>query len=161
APQDRPVPEAKPESRSVWFVALAIATLGVAAVMALIPQTRERGKDVYFAAREGLGLGSPGTYSAVYAHLHMAPLSARLRGSTQSASGLQRLAREPCDKTAIFSLGEGLLAAHEGRVAADAYLAFAAGCPNGDGEQYRAAEIFILLGDNPKAIAIADGLVTR
>jgi len=161
APQDRLVPEAKPEGRSAWFAALAIATIGVAGVLALIPQARERAREVFFAAREGLGLGPPDTYSAVYQRLHVAPLPARLRGSAQIASGLERLAREPCDKTAIFSLGEGLLAAREGRTAADAYLAFAAGCPNGDGEQYRAAEIFILLGDSPKAITIAEDLVTR
>src|SRR5262249_36760036 len=36
-----------------------------------------------------------------------------------------------------------------------------AGCPNGDGEQYRAAEILFLLGDLDKVIATADALVAR
>jgi tetratricopeptide (TPR) repeat protein len=161
APQDRLVPEVKPEGRSVWFAALAIATLGVVGAFALIPQARDSAMGMFLAARDALGMAPPDGYSTVYQRLHVAPLSARLRGSSQIASGLERLAREPCDKAAIFAFGEGLLAAHEVRAAADAYAGFAAGCPNGDGEQYRSAEILILLGDNQKAIAIADGLVTR
>jgi tetratricopeptide (TPR) repeat protein len=74
---------------------------------------------------------------------------------------LTRLAREPCDKTAIFAFGEALLGANEHRRAADAYAAFAATCPNGEGEQYRAAEILFLLGDTDKVIAISDALVAR
>ena len=44
---------------------------------------------------------------------------------------------------------------------ADAYAAFAASCPNGDGEQYRAAEILFLIGDTEKVIAITSALVDR
>jgi aspartyl protease family protein len=161
APQDRPVPVVASEGRSIWFAALAIATLCVAAGFALIPQARDSVRGVIFAARDAFGFGPPDAYGSVYQRLHMAPLSARLRSSAQISSGLEQLAREPCDKRAIFALGEGLLATHEMRPAVDAYAGFAAACPNGDGEQYRAGEILLQLGDNQKAITIADGLVTR
>ncbi len=161
APQDRLVPEVKSDSRLFRFAVLVMAALGVAAAFAVIPEGRDTAKGAFFATREALGFGPPDAYGPVYRRLRMAPLSATLRGSSRISSGLERLAREPCDKTAIFALGEGLLNAHEARAAADAYAGFAAGCPNGDGERYRAAEIFLLLGDNEKAIAIADALVTR
>jgi tetratricopeptide (TPR) repeat protein len=160
-PQDRLVPEVKPESRLFRFVVLAIAALGVMAAFALIPQGRETARGIVLAARNATGFAPPDTYGPVYQRLGMAPLSARLRGLPPISSGLERLVREPCDKRAIFTFGEALLAAHEDRAAADAYVGFAAGCPNGDGEQYRAAEIFMQLGDNPKAIALADVLVDR
>ncbi|HLH88419.1 MAG TPA: tetratricopeptide repeat protein [Xanthobacteraceae bacterium] len=159
--RDRPVPELKVESRSFGMAALVIVVLCVAGVTVAVPQARDAAKGLFFVVREALGLGSPDAYAAVYRHLGMAPLPASLRASSQVSTGLERLVREPCDKTAIFSFGEGLLAAHEPRAAADAYVGFAAGCPNGEGEQYRAAEILFQLGDSEKVIAIADGLVTR
>ena len=142
-------------------MAPAVVVICVAVSLAVIPPARDAVKGVIFALAESIGLGPPDPYPAVYQRLGVMPLSARLRASSQISSGLERLAREPCDKRAIFALGEGLLAAHEERRAADAYAGFAAKCPNGDSEQYRAGEILLLLGDNDKAIAIADGLVTR
>ena len=159
--RDRPVPELKSESRSFGMAALAMIVLGVAGATVAVPQARDAAKGLLFTVREGLGLGPPDAYAAVYRHLAIAPLPASLRASSQISSGLERLVREPCDKTAIFAFGEGLLAVHEQRRAADAYIGFAAACPNGEGEQYRAAEILFQLGDSEKAIANADSLVTR
>jgi aspartyl protease family protein len=161
APQDRLVPEVKADSGPFRFVAPAIVALGMVAVFALVPPARDAVKGVIFAAREAVGLGPPDTYASVYQRLRMAPLPARLLVSSRISGGLERLVREPCDRAAIFSFGEALLAANEARAAADAYAGFAAGCPNGDGEQYRAAEILFQLGDNEKVIVIADALVTR
>lgn len=162
-PQDRVIPEFTPDRRS-YFVpaALAIAIVACVIGLAVFPQARDYAVGLVFAAGEALGVKLPGdTYGAVYQRLGIAPLPARLLASSRIASGLERLAREPCDKTAIFAFGEGLLAANEGRKAADAYAAFAASCPNGDGEQYRAAEILFLIGDTEKVIAITTALVDR
>jgi tetratricopeptide (TPR) repeat protein len=159
--QDRPVPALKSDGRSFWFVVLAIVAVCVAVAVAAFPQVRDAAKGLVFAVGEPFGFRPDDGYSAVYQRLGLTPLPAKLLGSSQISSGLERLAREPCDKTAIFSFGEALLAAHEQRRAADAYAAFAAGCPNGDGEQYRAAEILFGLGDTAKVIAIADALVAK
>src|SRR5689334_18238429 len=63
-PQDRLVPEVKPEGRSVWFAALAVATLAVAVAVVLIPQARESAKGIFYAARDALGLGPSDVYAA-------------------------------------------------------------------------------------------------
>jgi aspartyl protease family protein len=160
--QDRLVPELKSGSRIFWFAVLAIAVAGGVAVFGAFPPARDWAKGLAFHVGEALGVGpADDGYSAVYQRLGIAPLPARLLGSSQVSSGLARLAREPCDKTAIFAFGEGLLAAHEDRKAADAYMAFAAACPNGEGEQYRAAQVLFGLGDNEKVIAISDALIAR
>jgi tetratricopeptide (TPR) repeat protein len=160
--QDRTVPELKSDNRLFWCAAVAIALVGVVAVFAALPQARDSAKGLVFAVAESLGVRpSDAGYSAVYQRLGMTPLPARLLASSKISSGLERLAREPCDKKAIFALGEALFAAHEERKAADAYAAFAAGCPNGDGERFRSAEILYLLGDTEKVIAIADALVAQ
>jgi tetratricopeptide (TPR) repeat protein len=158
--QDRPVSVAKSDSRLFWFAAMAIVAIGVAGALAAVPQARDTAKGMVFAIGDWFGVRPDDGYSAVYRRLGLAPLPARLLASSQISSGLTRLTREPCDKTAIFALGETLVAAHEERTAADAYAAFASTCPNGDGERYRSAEILLLLGDTAKVITIADALVT-
>lgn len=157
---DRLVPALKSDGGSFRFIALAIVVAGAAAVAA-IPQLRDYAKGLAFAAADAVGVKLPGEYSDLYRRIGIEPLPARLLASSQVSSGLARLAREPCDKTAIFAFGEALLAAHEGRRAADAYFGFAASCPNGDGEQNRAAQILFQLGDNEKVIAITDALIAK
>lgn len=99
-------------------------------------------------------------YAAAYARLGISHLSASLLSSAKIASSLTRLSQEPCDKRAIFAFGEALAAADENRLAAQAYLGFGAGCPNGEGERYRAAGILFDLGDNDKVVAITESLIT-
>ena len=137
--QDRLVPKSASDGRSFWFAALAVVVVCVAAAVAAVPQARDTAKSLVFAVGETFGVRPDDGYSAVYHRLGLAPLPAKLLGSSQISSGLARLAREPCDKSAIFAFGEALLSAHEERRAADAYAAFAGSCPNGEGEQYRAA----------------------
>jgi aspartyl protease family protein len=160
-PQDRSAPASAPEGSSFRWIVLASIVVAAAIAFVVVRPARDAARGVVLAAREAVGLGAPDPYVGVYQRLGVAPIPARLRATSKIADGLERLAREPCDKRAIFALGEGLMTAHEERAAADAYAGFAARCPNGDGEQYRAAEILILLGDNPKAIAIADALALR
>jgi tetratricopeptide (TPR) repeat protein len=162
-PQDRAVPAYTPDRRS-YFVpaALAIVFVACATSLAVFPKARETAKAMVFGGSEALGIKLPGSnYGPVYQRLGIEPLPARMLASSRIASGLEKLAHEPCDKTAIFAFSEGLLAASEGRTAANAYAAFAASCPNGEGEQYRAAEILLLIGDTEKAIAITSALIDR
>ena len=163
-PQDRVVPAFTSDRRPFWPAALAIIVAVVVtstATLAVFPQARDAAKGLVFAAGEALGVRPPDGYAAVYQRFAMAPLPARLLGNSQISSGLTRLAGEPCGKTAIFAFGEALLAAHEERRAADAYAGFAAACPNGEGEQFRAAQILFGLGDSEKVVAITNALVAQ
>lgn len=158
-PQDRVVPALKSDRRPLWPAALAIVA-ACAIGTAVIPQARDYAKGLVFAAGEALGVNLlGGSYGVAYQRLGIAPLPARLLASSRISSGVERLAREPCDKTAIFAFGEALLAAHEERRAADAYAGFGASCPNGDGEKFRAAQILFGIGDSDKVIAITSALV--
>jgi tetratricopeptide (TPR) repeat protein len=134
--------------------------LAGAVAFAAVPELRDYVKRLAFAIGDAVGVKPPDDeYSAAYKRMGLQPLSANLLASPKISSSLERLAREPCDKAAVFTLGEALLAAHEGRKAADAYFAFAAMCPNSEGEQNRAAQILFQLGDSEKVIAITDALI--
>ena len=159
--EDRVVPALEPESRWFWYVAVAIVSACVVGAVAAFPPTREYLTGLLFGIQESIGARpADDRYAAVYQRLGLAPLPAKLLASSKISSGLTRLAREPCDKTAIFALGEALGSANEYRRAADAYAGFAATCPNGEPEQYRAAEMLFVLGDTAKVIAITDALIT-
>jgi aspartyl protease family protein len=160
--EDRVVPALEPESRWFWYVAAAIVCACVVGALAAFPPTREYLTGLLFGVQESIGVRPvDDRYAAVYQRLGLAPLPAKLLASSQVSSGLTRLAQEPCDKTAIFAFGEGLASANEYRRAADAYAGFAATCPNGEPEQYRAAEMLFMVGDTEKVIAITNGLIVR
>jgi tetratricopeptide (TPR) repeat protein len=161
ADEDRPVRALTSDGRPFLSATLAIAVAcGVA--FAALPELRDYAKRLAFVAGDVVGIRPwEDEYSAAYKRLGIARLSAELIASSKISSSLARLAREPCDKAAMFAFGEALLAAHEGRVAADAYFAFAAGCPNSEGEQNRAAQILFQLGDSEKVIAITNELITK
>ena len=138
--EDRPVRPLTSDGRPFLSAALAIAVAcGVA--FAALPELRDYAKRLAFVAGDVVGIRPwEDEYSAAYKRMGIPRLSAQLLASPKISSSLARLAREPCDKAAIFAFGEALLAAHEGRLAADAYFAFAASCPNSEGEQNRAAQ---------------------
>jgi clan AA aspartic protease (TIGR02281 family) len=98
-------------------------------------------------------------FSLLYKRLGIAPLPAKLELQTDINRGLTGLVREACDKRAIFSLGEALLKSGSDRIAANAYLGFAATCPNGEGEKYRAAGILFAIADYKPVIAIMTDLI--
>ncbi|HEY7297495.1 MAG TPA: hypothetical protein VH684_06115 [Xanthobacteraceae bacterium] len=159
--EDRPGIPSKPDRTPLVPVVLVIAVVGAAA-LAGFPELRDYAKGLVFSMGEAIGLTvSHAEYSAVYERMGLPRLSAKVLASSKVSSGLARLAREPCDKAAIFTFGEGLLAAHEERTAAEAYLGFAGACPNSEGEQNRAAQILFQLGDSEHVIAIADGLIAK
>ncbi len=86
-------------------------------------------------------------------------MPAGLAASTKISSSLAGLAKEPCDKKAIFALQGALVAAHEERIAANALLGFAANCAQNEGEEFLAADIFLRLADHEKVIAITSALI--
>jgi tetratricopeptide (TPR) repeat protein len=157
--EDRPVRASNSDSYMLLSAAIVVS-VACAAAFTFLPELRDYAKGVVFAAGDAVGIRPPqDEYSAAYKRLGIQPLTAQLLASSKISSSLARLAREPCDRTAIFAFGEALLAAHEERRAADAYFAFAATCPNGEGEQNRAAQILFQLGDSEKVIAITDTLI--
>jgi tetratricopeptide (TPR) repeat protein len=159
--EDRPVRVLDSYSRPFLSAALVIV-VACAAAFAFLPEFGDYAKGLVFALGDAVGIRPPeDEYSAAYKRLGISPLPAKLLASSKISSGLARLAREPCDKAAIFAFGEALLAAQEGRTAADAYFAFAAACPNSEGEQNRAAQILFQLGDSEKVIAITDALIAN
>jgi tetratricopeptide (TPR) repeat protein len=159
--EDRPVRTVTSDGRPLLSAALAIAVAcGVA--FAALPELRDYAKRLAFVAGDVVGIRPwEDEYSAAYKRMGIPRLSAELLASSKISSNLARLAREPCDKAAMFAFGEALLAAREGRLAADAYFAFAASCPNSEGEQNRAAQILFQLGDSEKVIAITDQLIAK
>ena len=98
-------------------------------------------------------------FTALYKRLRIAPLPTKLESQPDINRGLSLLSREPCDKRAIFSVGEGLLKSGNDRMAADSYLGFAATCPNGEGEKYRAAGILFQIADYGQVIGIMTDLI--
>jgi tetratricopeptide (TPR) repeat protein len=146
----------------IGFLIVVAAAVSGAVAFSAIPEFRAYAKRLAFVTADAVGIRSPEEqYAAAYQRLGLPHLSTELLASSQISDGLARLAREPCDKRAIFAFSEALLGAHQDRLAAESYSAFAAHCPNGEGEQNRAAQILFDLGDNEKVIAMLDPLIVR
>jgi tetratricopeptide (TPR) repeat protein len=158
---DRPFPTPKSYDHPFLSAALAVA-VAFAAALAAIPELRDYAKRLTFAAGDAIGIKPPqDEFAAAYQRLGMANLSADLLAFPKISSNLALLAREPCDKKAMVGFGEALIGAHQGRKAAEAYFAFAALCPNSEGEQNRAAQILFQLGESEKVVAITGALVAK
>jgi tetratricopeptide (TPR) repeat protein len=160
-PYDRPVRPLKRDGRPFLSAIVAVA-LACALAFAAIPEFRDYVRRSAVIMGDAVGIRPlEDEYSSVYKRLGIPHLSAEFLASSKVSSSLMQLSREPCDKGAIFAFSEALLAAHEGRKAADAYSSFAATCPNSEGEQYRSAQIFLQLGDNEQVIALAAALIDK
>ncbi len=159
--EDRIAPPVASETHFFKIASLiALIVLGLAFLAS--PELRDHAWRTAYSAASLFGVKPPDDeFADLYKRLGIAPLSAGLAASGKISSGLAKLAKEPCDKKAIYALGEALAAAGEEQIAADAYLGFAAACPNGEGEQNRAGQLLLHLGDNERAIAIADALILK
>jgi tetratricopeptide (TPR) repeat protein len=158
---DRLVLPSKSDGRP-WLSAALVVIVICAAALATFQELRDYAKGWAFGLAEATGIKLfQDEHAAVYERLGIRPLPHRLLASSKVSSGLARLAQEPCDNTAIYAFGEALIAAQEARRAAEAYFAFATVCPNGEGEQNRAAQILFRLGDSEKVIAIIGDLIDR
>ena len=99
-------------------------------------------------------------YAAVYAKLGIAlpPAAAR---QPDIASRLKELKRKPCDQNAIVELAKALEHLGYRREAAEGLTNFVKACGGPDEALNRAADIFLKLPDNDKALAVADEIVRR
>ncbi len=157
--EDRIAPPAKSGNGPFLSAALALVVAGAVALVAL-PELRETARRAGFSAAALFGLKPPpDAFAPAYQRLGLEPLPVALAVSPKISSSLEKLSREPCDKEAIFALGEALTAEHEKRLAAEAYSGFANACPNGEGEKYRAAVFLQQLGDSDRTIALASALI--
>jgi tetratricopeptide (TPR) repeat protein len=155
---DRSFRVKKSEGWPVLATALAITV----AVAAVIPELREYARGLVLAGGEAIGVSAlQDKYAAAYKHLKIPSFPAKLLASSKISENLARLAREPCDRTAIAGLGGGLVAAHESRKAAEAYIGFAGLCPNSDHQLSAAAIILLSLSDSAKVVALTDDLIAR
>src|ERR1700739_9807 len=130
-PEDRIVPATS--SRSHLFLTLALtALIGAVAAWLPLPELRDFAREEAYRIASVAGLApADNGFASVYERLGMAPLAAGLATLPKISRQLAKRAQEPCDKKAIFALGEALVAEHEERSAANAYAGFAAACPNG------------------------------
>jgi tetratricopeptide (TPR) repeat protein len=152
------------KSSNNFFLITVVLTTLIAAAVALIaiPELRDFIQQQAYSAASFVGLAPVDHgFGDLYKKFGMAPLPAGLAASSKILPNLEKLAVEPCDKKAIFALGEALLADHDERNAADVYQGFGTVCPDGMGEEYRAAQILLLLGDNEKIIAITSDLIRK
>jgi tetratricopeptide (TPR) repeat protein len=158
--EDDRIARPQKSGRGPYVFAAFVVIAMCATAYALIPELRDYTKRLAFTMGDAVGIKLPGDENSdTYKRLGIPRLSATLLASSKISASLERLAREPCDKKAVFAFGEALAAEHEERMAANAYLAFAANCPNGEGEQLRAAQILYQLGDVEKVIAITNELI--
>ncbi len=159
--EDRIAAPAK--SDSGLFLPLALALVVALAIgLCVLPELREAARRAAYSAAGLAGVSPPpDAFAAAYQRLGLAPLPASLLASSKISAGLEKLTREPCDKEAMFALGEALVAEHESRLAADAYSGFSAACPNGEGDKYRAAQLLLQLGDSERTVALSDSLIEQ
>ena len=136
-----------------------LTLLGFAVLaLALVPELRDYARRGY--ASTGLpGADSADRFSALYRRLNVPPLPTALEVSADIGPKLERLAQSPCDKTAVYGLAEALVKVGETRDAAQIYTGFAASCPNGVGEEHRAAQLFLFVGEYDKALGLIDHVI--
>jgi tetratricopeptide (TPR) repeat protein len=141
---------------------LVAAACAAAFAALMIPSSRDLLARGFYAAEQAVGLApSQEAYAALYRRLGLSPLPAQAFASGEVAASLARLSRDSCDRAAVAALGRGLAAAGETRLAAESLSGFARSCANADGEGYRAAQLFLQVGDAEKAAAAADALVAK
>jgi len=159
--EDRIARAAPSENRLfITMILIAIVTVGLAFLVS--GDLRDLARRAPYFGADLLGAKIQNDeFASVYKRLVIAPLPAGLAASSKISLNLAKLAKEPCDKRAIFALGEALVMDREERMAAKAYLGFAAACPNSEGEEYRAAQILLLLGDNEGVIDVANTLIPK
>jgi tetratricopeptide (TPR) repeat protein len=147
-------------SQNYLFIIGLFAALGIlAAGLSTLPDFRNFATSTFYYAENLAGIEPTARYAGVYKKLDIAPLPAWLAVSTGISENLAALEKEPCDKKAIFALGNALDVVHETRIAANALLGFAGTCPESEGEANRAAELFFDLADTEKVITITSTLI--
>jgi tetratricopeptide (TPR) repeat protein len=159
--EDRIGPTRKPPSRRIPLIAIAFFCIAALAVLAF-PGLRDiAGRNALDAATT-IGLQPrQERYASLFKRLGVRDLPAYVLASSDIWTNLDRLQHESCDSRAIVDLGQALVSQHEERTAAQAYIGFAATCPNSQDAEMRSASLLLHLGDSKRAIEVADDLVTN
>jgi tetratricopeptide (TPR) repeat protein len=159
--EDRISPATSSES-GVLRIGAFILIVAVGAAFVATPTLRDDARREVYRAAGLVGIApTDSEFSDVYKRLGIAPLPAGLAASSKISSNLAKLAQEPCNTKAVYALGAALVADGQERIAANAHLGFAAACRNSEGDEYRAAQILLQLGDNEKVITITSGLILK
>lgn len=99
--------------------------------------------------------------ASIYKRLKIKPIPSRLLSNKKIAESLTELSDAPCDKRAIFKLGNQLAGQNKRRLAANVFLGFSRTCANSEGELRVAANLLYDLGDYEAVLPLADELVSR
>jgi clan AA aspartic protease (TIGR02281 family) len=103
--------------------------------------------------------GSDTEFAALYQKYGMTSLRTSVARSSDLSSSLVNLQKAPCDKQAIFQASLALESTGSKRAAAEMLKGFADACPDGDGERYRASELYYLLGDFDMAVRLSSAII--
>jgi len=98
-------------------------------------------------------------FSALYQKYGMAPLAATTMTNPRVYKNLAKLEKEPCDKQIVVQASLAIQNVQALRGAAELLKGFSDACPEGNGERYRASELFYLLGDYETAIKLSTDLI--
>lgn len=98
-------------------------------------------------------------FAALYQRYGMVPLGASVAASSKVNSLLVSLQKEPCDKQAVFQASNALENLRARRSAAEMLKGFADACPEGNGDRYRASELYYLLGDYDMAVKLSSDVI--
>ena len=79
---------------------------------------------------------------------------------SKSSAGLEKLTREPCDKEAMFALGESLWRSTKAGCGRRLF-GFFRRMPNGEGGKYRAAQLLLQLGDSERTVALPNSFIEQ
>jgi tetratricopeptide (TPR) repeat protein len=159
AERDIPLAPYKSSQGNIFLTSVLVALVALGLGVLFSPELRDYAKQEFYSALSFTGIKQPDEFADVYQKLGIAPLPAGLAASTKISSNLAGLAKEPCDKRAIFALQGALVTAREERIAANALSGFAANCPQSESETFLAAEIFLGLGDHEKVITLTNTLI--
>jgi clan AA aspartic protease (TIGR02281 family) len=98
-------------------------------------------------------------FAALYQKYGMSPLGTGVTSVPTVNSLLASLQKEPCDKQTIFQAGRALENQRAIRGAAEMLKGFADVCPEGNGDRYRASELYYMLGDYDVAVKLSSDVI--
>jgi clan AA aspartic protease (TIGR02281 family) len=154
----------RPKNEGPGLVAYLVRFVFVIIALGLIGWLFQRELRPYYKsamAAAGIAPKADTQFQGVYDKLKMKPLAEEAASSQAIAVALKDLQAGPCDKTAIFRLSQSLLELGEKRPAVDALLGFSNSCPNGEGEQYRAADVLFGMGNYAEVMPLIDRLIAK
>jgi clan AA aspartic protease (TIGR02281 family) len=100
-------------------------------------------------------------FAELYQKYGMTPLRTSQASAPRLNSALASLQKEPCDKQRVYQADIALEKAGSKREAAEMLKGFADSCPEGNGDRYRASELYYMLGDYDMAVKLSSAVIDR